>query len=76
MVYFHNYMSSQRRLKAVSETFWRLLGDTFGTFWQPHGASWSFLEAPLAAKTTFKRFGCDFDSQNEGQFAPKIVKIY
>ena len=63
-------------LKATLETFWRLLGDTFGASWQPHGASWSFLEAPSAAKATFKRFGYDFDFQNEGQFGPKIVKIY
>ena len=39
-------------------------------------ASWSFVEAPWAAKTIFERFGSDFDSQNEVQFGPKIQKIY
>ena len=72
MVYFHNYMSSRKPLKAVLETLWRPLGDTFGASWQPHGASWGFLEPLWAAKAIFKRFRCDFDAQNEGQFGRKI----
>ena len=37
-------------------------------------ASWSFLDAPWAAKVIFERFGSDFDGRNESQFGQKIVQ--
>ena len=52
------------------------LGDTFGPLDGLMGASWSFLEAPWAAKAIFERFGSDFDSQIKVQFGPKILKSY
>ena len=59
------------RLKDLLELFRR----HFWCFDSLMEASWSFVEAPWAAKTIFERFGSDFDSQNGVQFGPQILKI-
>ena len=61
---------------AALETSGRPLRNTFGPLDGLTEASWSFLEAPWAAKTLFERFGSDFDCSNEVQFGPRKVNIY